>query len=75
MDGIQKSGFILGKATYSSARDGQIANGKFTISNVHAGKILGEFICLKYNGSTLKNYTNLFLLVLQICFCIKNRPD
>jgi len=34
MDGIQKSGFTLGKATYSSARDGQIANGKFTITNV-----------------------------------------
>ena len=34
MDGIQKAGFILGKATYSSARDGQIANGKFTITNV-----------------------------------------
>lgn len=34
MEGIQKSGFILGRATYSSARDGQIANGKFTITNV-----------------------------------------
>ena len=34
MDGIEKSGFKLGKALYSSARDGQIANGRFTITNV-----------------------------------------
>jgi hypothetical protein len=34
MNGIEKSGFTLGKATYSSARDGQIANGRFTITNV-----------------------------------------
>ncbi len=34
LTGIEKSGFTLDKATYSSARDGQIANGRFTISNV-----------------------------------------
>ena len=34
MDGIEKSGFTLGKATYSAARDGQIANGRFTITNI-----------------------------------------
>ena len=34
MNGIEKAGFILGKARYSSARDGQVANGRFTITNV-----------------------------------------
>ena len=39
MDGIEKSGFTLGKATYSAARDGQIANGKFTITNIADGEM------------------------------------
>ncbi len=34
LDGISKAGFILDKQTYSAAADGQIANGKFSISNV-----------------------------------------
>jgi len=34
MDGITKAGFTLDKATYSAARDGQIANGRFSIRNV-----------------------------------------
>lgn len=34
LDSIHKAGFILDKETYSSARDGKVANGKFTIKNV-----------------------------------------
>ena len=34
LNGIQAAGFKLDKETYSSAKDGQIANGRFSISNV-----------------------------------------
>ena len=34
LDSISKAGFTLDKETYSSAVDGQIANGRFSISNV-----------------------------------------
>jgi len=34
LNSIDKAGFILDKETYSSAREGRVANGKFTISNV-----------------------------------------
>lgn len=34
LDSIHKAGFTLDKETYSSARDGKVANGKFTIKNV-----------------------------------------
>ena len=34
LNSIQKAGFILDKETYSSARDGSVANGRFSISNV-----------------------------------------
>jgi hypothetical protein len=34
LNSIEKAGFILDKETYSAARDGSIANGRFSISNV-----------------------------------------
>lgn len=34
LESIESAGFKLDKETYSAAKDGQIANGKFTISNV-----------------------------------------
>jgi hypothetical protein len=34
LNSIEKAGFILDKETYSSARDGNVANGRFSISNV-----------------------------------------
>jgi hypothetical protein len=34
LNSISKAGFTLDKETYSAARDGQIANGRFSISNV-----------------------------------------
>ena len=34
LESIHQSGFTLDKELYSSARDGEVANGKFTISNV-----------------------------------------
>jgi hypothetical protein len=34
LNSIEKAGFVLDKETYSSARDGSIANGRFSISNV-----------------------------------------
>jgi hypothetical protein len=34
MDAIHKSGFILDRQSYSSAKDGNVANGRFTIKNV-----------------------------------------
>jgi hypothetical protein len=34
LNGIEAAGFKLDKETYSSAKDGQIANGRFSISNV-----------------------------------------
>jgi hypothetical protein len=34
LNGIETAGFKLDKETYSSAKDGQIANGRFSISNV-----------------------------------------
>jgi len=34
LNGIEKAGFKLDKEIYSSARDGKIANGRYTISNV-----------------------------------------
>jgi len=34
LNSIEKAGFTLDKETYSAAADGQIANGRFSISNV-----------------------------------------
>ena len=34
LNSIEKAGFILDKETYSAARDGNVANGRFSISNV-----------------------------------------
>lgn len=34
LNSIEKAGFTIDKETYSSARDGQVANGRFSISNV-----------------------------------------
>lgn len=34
LDSISKAGFTLDKETYSAAVDGQVANGRFSISNV-----------------------------------------
>lgn len=34
LNGIEKAGFKLDKELYSTARDGSVANGRFTISNV-----------------------------------------
>ena len=34
LNSIEKAGFILDKETYSAARDGEVANGRFSISNV-----------------------------------------
>lgn len=34
LESIHTSGFILDKETYSSAKEGNVANGKFTIKNV-----------------------------------------
>lgn len=34
LDSIHKAGFTLDKEVYASARDGKVANGKFTIKNV-----------------------------------------
>jgi len=34
LNSIEKAGFTLDKETYSSAGDGQVANGRFSISNV-----------------------------------------
>src|SRR3972149_1064710 len=34
LEGIQRAGFTLDKETYSMAREGNIANGRYTISTV-----------------------------------------
>jgi hypothetical protein len=34
LESIHQAGFVLDKETYSSARDGQVANGRFSIRNV-----------------------------------------
>ena len=34
LNSIEKAGFVLDKEIYSSAKDGKVANGKFTIKNV-----------------------------------------
>lgn len=34
LESIHQAGFVLDKETYSSARDGRVANGRFSIRNV-----------------------------------------
>lgn len=66
MEGIQKAGFVLDRETYSSAQQGQIANGRFTIKNVIDSEMQLE---IGWQNSYNKQLTLKFALGTRIMIC------
>ena len=66
MEGIHQAGFTLDKETYSSARDGNIANGKFTIKNVADSEMQLQ---IGWQNSYDKSLTLKFAIGTSIFIC------
>lgn len=66
MQGIEKAGFKLDKEMYSAARDGSIANGRFTISNVMDKEMQLE---VGWQNSYDKSLTLKFAIGTRIMIC------
>ena len=66
LTGIEKSGFILEKEIYSSAQEGNIANGRYTISNVADSEMQLQ---IGWQNSYNKQLTLKFALGTQIIIC------
>ena len=66
LNGIQNAGFKLDRETYSAAQDGQIANGRFTISNVADSEMQLE---IGWQNSYNKKLTLKFALGTRIIVC------
>jgi hypothetical protein len=66
LNGIEKAGFKLDKETYSSAREGQIANGRFTISNVADSEMQLQ---IGWQNSYNKQLTLKFAIGTRIFIC------
>lgn len=66
LNGIEKAGFKLDKETYSAAIDGQIANGKFSISNVADSEMQLE---IGWQNSYNKTLTLKFAIGTRIFIC------
>ena len=66
LDSISKAGFTLDKETYSSAVDGQIANGRFSISNVADSEMQLQ---IGWQNSYNKQLTLKFAIGTRILVC------
>lgn len=66
MEGIHKAGFALDRETYSSAREGNIANGKFTIKNVADNEMQLQ---IGWQNSYDKSLTLKFAIGTSIFIC------
>ena len=66
LNGIEKAGFILDKETYSAAVDGQIANGRFSISNVADSEMQLQ---IGWQNSYNKKLTLKFAIGTRIMVC------
>jgi hypothetical protein len=66
LDGIEKAGFKLDKEIYSAAQDGQIANGKYTISNVADSEMQLQ---VGWQNSYNKQLTVKFAIGTRIIVC------
>lgn len=66
LESISKAGFILDKETYSSAVDGQIANGRFSISNVADSEMQLQ---IGWQNSYNKQLTLKFAIGTRILVC------
>jgi hypothetical protein len=66
LNSIEKAGFILDKETYSSAVDGQIANGRFSISNVADSEMQLQ---IGWQNSYNKQLTLKFAIGTRILVC------
>jgi hypothetical protein len=66
LNGIQNAGFKLDRETYSAAQQGQIANGRFTISNVADSEMQLE---IGWQNSYNKQLTLKFAIGTRIIVC------
>lgn len=66
LGGIQKAGFVLDKEIYSSARNGNIANGRFSISNVADSEMQLQ---IGWQNSYDKSLTLKFAMGTRIFIC------
>ena len=66
LEGIEKAGFKLDKEIYTSAQDGQIANGKYTISNVADSEMQLQ---VGWQNSYNKQLTVKFAIGTRILVC------
>ncbi len=66
LNSIEKAGFILDKETYSSALDGQVANGRFSISNVADSEMQLQ---IGWQNSYNKQLTLKFAIGTRIMIC------
>ena len=66
LNSIEKAGFVLDKETYSSARDGSIANGRFSISNVADSEMQLQ---IGWQNSYNKQLTLKFAIGTRILVC------
>jgi Domain of unknown function (DUF932) len=66
LNSIEKAGFILDKETYSSAVDGQVANGRFSISNVADSEMQLQ---IGWQNSYNKQLTLKFAIGTRIIVC------
>jgi hypothetical protein len=66
LNGIEKAGFTLDKELYSSAREGAIANGRFTISNVMDSEMQLE---VGWQNSYDKSLSLKFAIGTRIMIC------
>lgn len=66
LNGIEKAGFQLDKETYSSAANGQVANGRFSISNVADNEMQLQ---IGWQNSYNKSLTLKFAIGTRIFIC------
>jgi len=66
LESIESSGFIIGQETYSSARGGNIANGRYTIKNVADSEMQLE---VGWQNSYDKSLTLKFAIGTRIMVC------
>jgi hypothetical protein len=66
LNSIEKAGFILDKEVYSSAVDGQVANGRFSISNVADSEMQLQ---IGWQNSYNKQLTLKFAIGTRILVC------
>ena len=66
LNSIEKAGFILDKETYSAAVDGQVANGRFSISNVADSEMQLQ---VGWQNSYNKQLTLKFAIGTRILVC------